>query len=284
MALAPGKEILERARREGYAVGSFTFHSLDMIEPIVRAAEAVAAPVLVQTTYGGWRQLGLEAVPATVKAIAEAASVPVVLHLDHTHRGDQVLAALDAGFTSVMLDASDRPFEANAAAVAEVVRAAHARRVPVEAELGRIGGVEDQVAVDEAEAALTDPEEAERFVAATGCDFLAVAIGTAHGMYRAEPRLALDRLAAIAGRVAIPLVLHGGSGVPDAQVRQAIALGVAKINVATELKLAWTGAVRRYLAEHPDADDPRKLHAPAREAVAALVRDKLRVFGAWGRA
>lgn len=284
MPLVPAHELLQRAYRDGYAVGAFNANNLEAVQAIVEAAEAERAPVILQASEGALRYAGLHLLAALARAAADAASVPVALHLDHGTRFETVVRCLRAGFTSVMFDGSHLPLERNIAETARVVEVAHAVGVSVEGEVGRLVGIEDDVAVDEREAALTDPEEAARFARETGVDFLAVAFGTRHGFYRGEPRLDFARLARIRERVDLPLVMHGGSGVPDEQVRRAIGLGVAKINVDTELRHAWVTTVRRLLAEQPDELDPRKVLGPARDAMRERVREKIRLFGSAGRA
>lgn len=281
--LCTGREVLEAADRGGYAVGAFNVHTLEMLGPVLEAAEEMKSPVLLQFTYGSIAFIGADAVAALGTHLARLAHVPVALHLDHADSLAQVITGVRNGLTSVMIDASRLPFDDNVALTRRVVEVAHAAGVSVEAEIGRVGGTEDQVSVSEWEATLTPPEEAERFALATGVDYLAVAFGTAHGFYQGEPRLDLDRLAEIDRRVAVPLVMHGGSGVPDAMVRGAIARGVRKVNVATELKDAWAGAVRDALAAHPSEIDPRKLLAPARQAVKQVVRRKIELVGSQGR-
>lgn len=282
MPLVTGKEILDAARAGGYAVGAFNCHTLDMIGAVVEAASQERAPVILQFTEGSLKACGWEAAAAVARLAAAAAPVPVAIHLDHGASFAAVMKAIRHGFTSVMIDGSELPYDQNVALTRRVVEAAHAAGVTVEAEIGHVGGVED--GQGSLHGWLTEPEDAERFWRDTGCDYLATAFGTAHGFYKELPRLDLDRLAEIGRRVPAPLVMHGGSGVPADQVLAAIARGVAKINVATELKDAWARALRQVLAEHPGEMDPRKILAPARAAVQAVVREKIRLFGAAGRA
>lgn len=306
MTLSTTAEMLRAARRNGYAIGAFNVHTLDLIPALAAAAEAEGAPVILQFTAATFGSLGVGNVAALGRHVAEQAGIPVALHLDHGRGLAEVREALAYGFTSVMIDASHLPFEENVALTREAVAAARAAGVPVEAELGHVGGATWQAAdaggsgaggapgagkaADAREArtdpreSLTDPGDAARFVERTGVDSLAVSIGTQHGFYRAEPRLDLHRLAEIARRVPVPLVLHGGSGVPEAPIRRTIELGIAKINIATELKAPWAAATRKAFADHPDEIDPRKLLAPGREAVIAAARARIRLFGASGRA
>lgn len=283
MPLVPAHEILQRAYRDGYAVGAFNANNLEAVQAIVEAAEAERAPVIIQASEGALRYAGLHLISALARAAAEASPVPVALHLDHGTRFETVVRCLRAGFTSVMYDGSHHPLERNIAETARVVEVAHAVGASVEGEVGRLVGIEDDISVDEREAALTRPEDAARFARETGVDFLAVAFGTRHGFYQGEPRLDFERLARIREQVAVPLVMHGGSGVPDEQVRRAIGLGIAKINVDTELRHALLTTVRRLLAEHPDELDPRKVLGPGRDAMREKVREKIRLFGSAGR-
>ncbi|MGE5591481.1 MAG: class II fructose-1,6-bisphosphate aldolase [Bacillota bacterium] len=282
--LVPGREILDAADKGGYAVGAFNVHTIEMLAPVLEVAEEKKSPVLLQFSYGSLTFIGAEAISVLVTHAARQAKVPVVIHLDHGDGFAQIMQGLRHGFTSVMIDASKLPLTENIALTRQVVEAAHAVGVSVEAEIGRVGGTEEHVTVNEWEASLSDPAEAEELVAKTGIDSLAPAFGTAHGFYKGEPKLDLERLAEVNRRVSVPLVMHGGSGVPDHMVREAIKRGVAKVNVATELKDAWARALRDVLAAKPNEIDPRKLLAPAREAVKAIVRTKIDMVGSAGRA
>lgn len=282
--LVPGREILDAADKGGYAVGAFNVHTIEMLAPVLEVAEEKKSPVLLQFSYGSLTFIGAEAISVLVTHAARQAKVPVAIHLDHGDGFAQIMQGLRHGFTSVMIDASKLPLTENIALTRQVVEAAHAVGVSVEAEIGRVGGTEEHVTVNEWEASLSDPAEAEELVAKTGIDSLAPAFGTAHGFYKGEPKLDLERLAEVNRRVSVPLVMHGGSGVPDHMVREAIKRGVAKVNVATELKDAWARALRDVLAAKPNEIDPRKLLAPAREAVKAIVRTKIDMVGSAGRA
>lgn len=292
MALADPREILPRAAAGQYAVPAFNFHSLDMVPALVEVAEAERAPLILQASRGTIDFLGFGAIEAVAGVVARRARVPVVLHLDHAESYDLVIGALRHGFTSVMADGSSLPYDDNVALTRKVVEAAHAAGVAVEGELGHVprpgAGVEVQAVGGTGEPAadprtyFTRPEEAEDFVARTGVDSLAVAIGTVHGFYRGEPRLDLDRLEAIRARVQVPLVLHGGSGVPGPMLRAAIARGVAKVNFATELKHAWSNGVRAALAD-PAVADPREVLRAGLEALKAAAAEKIRLCGARGR-
>ncbi|MBN2908501.1 class II fructose-bisphosphate aldolase [Polycladomyces sp. WAk] len=282
MGLVTPKGLLEAARDKQYAVCGFAFHNLELLQAVVAGAERMRAPVILQTTPATIEAVGLNYLVHLARAAAESVSVPVVLHLDHGRDYGTALRCLRAGYTSIMIDGSRLPWEENAALVKKVTEAAHAVGVPVEAELGRVPDAAD--ASPTAEDTYTDPYEAARFVEETGCDSLAVAIGTAHGVYRGEPRLDLDRLASIARETPVPLVLHGASGLPDESVRQAIAKGIAKINISTELKLPYASALRSYLHDHPSESDPRIYVQNGKRAVQKVVEEKLRLTGSAGRA
>lgn len=282
MALVTGKALLDAARAGGYAVGAFNCHTLDMVTAVVEEAMAERAPVILQFTEGSLKANSWEAVAAVAGQAARDASVPVAIHLDHGASFSLVMKAIRHGFTSVMIDGSEMAYGQNVALTRQVVEAAHAAGLSVEAEIGHVGGVEDGQGSESGW--LTDPEDAERFWRDGGMDYLATAFGTAHGLYKEAPRLDLDRLAEIGRRIPAPLVMHGGSGVPDDQVRASIERGIAKINVATELKEAWATALRETLSSRPGESDPRKIMGPPRDAVKAVVRTKIRLFGANGKA
>jgi len=277
------KEVLVAADAGGYAVGAFNANNLEIVQAIVEAAEIERAPVILQASQGALKYAGVAYIAAMVRVAAEAATIPVVLHLDHGTSFAQTMICLRHGFTSVMFDGSKYSLEENIAATRQVVGVAHAMGASVEGELGKIGGTEDDVSVDERDALLTDPLEARRFVAETGVDALAVAIGTAHGPYSGEPRLDFARLEAIDRQTDVPLVLHGASGVPDDSIRKAIAQGVRKINIDTDLRQAFTHGVRQAMLAAPGEYDPRKLLGPAKEAMRAVVREKIRLFGCCGK-
>ncbi|MCL6449154.1 MAG: class II fructose-1,6-bisphosphate aldolase [Armatimonadetes bacterium] len=284
MSFVPAGVLLRAAQSGGYAVGAFNFNNLEILQAIVRAAEAEKAPVILQATPGAIRYAGLDYLAALARAAAKNAAVPLALHLDHGTDPGLVEECVRAGFSSVMIDGSKLPLEKNIALTRQVLEVARRAGVSVEAELGRISGTEDEITVAEREALFTDPEEARFFVEQTGVDSLAVAVGTAHGVYRGEPRLDLERLSKIRELVPVPLVLHGSSGVPDDAIREAIARGVQKINIDTDIRLAFLGAVRQALTEKPGEIDPRKILSPAREAAVEVVRKKIRLFGSAGKA
>ncbi|MCG0277040.1 MAG: class II fructose-1,6-bisphosphate aldolase [Thermanaeromonas sp.] len=284
MPLVSLREVLERAEEGGYAVGAFNCNNMEIVQAIAEAAEMERAPVVIQASQGALKYAGLNYIVSLVRAAAESIRVPVVLHLDHGTDREQVLKALRAGFTSVMIDGSKYPLEENIAVTRQVVEVARPMGVSVEGELGRIMGTEDNIQVDGQEAFFTDPEEAQRFVAETGVDALAVAVGTAHGVYKGEPRLDFDRLKRIRELTRIPLVLHGSSGVPDEAIRRAVSLGVRKVNIDTDIRLAFLQKVREELDRRPEEIDPRRILGPAREAAREAIRYKMRVFGCAGRA
>lgn len=307
MPVVTGLEILGPARQRGYAVPSFNVQNLESLQAALEAAEAERAPVFIQVSEGALAYSS-DLLAGLIREAGARASVPLALHLDHGSSYAACVKALRLGFTSVMIDASHHPFEGNVAETRRVVEAAHAVGVSVEGELGRLKGVEEHVEVSAAEAFLTDPEEAERFMTATGVDYLAVAVGTSHGPFKGKgaAKLALDRMAEIARRVPQPLVLHGASGVaaevvrrinaaggsieegtagiPDHQIKAAIARGAAKVNIDTDLRLAWFAAVRETLAARPGEIDPRRVLGPARAAMVEVARAKLQTMGTSGRA
>jgi len=284
LSFVPMSSLLERARKDGYAIGAFNANNLEIVQGIVEAAEEMEAPVILQASQGAIKYAGLDYIVAMVRAAAEKVKVPVALHLDHGTSFEQAVQCIRAGFSSVMYDGSKLPLEENIAATLAVVKVARAVGVSVEAELGRIGGTEDDISVSDREATMTVPEEAQEFVARTGVDALAVAIGTAHGVYKGEPKLDFDRLKAIADLVDVPLVLHGASGVPDEAIKRAISLGICKVNIDTNLRQAFVAAIVRVLSEKPGEIDPRKLLGPAREALKQVVKEKISLFGSAGRA
>lgn len=278
MALVTTNELLKDAYANHYAIGAFGVHNLEIMKAIIAGAEAVGVPVILQTTSSTYNYFGLPYLMAMAEAAAKQATVPVALHLDHGESLNHVMECLRAGYTSVMIDGSTLPFEENIALVKRVVEVAKPIGVPVEAELGTIGGVEDDLVVDEQLALFTDPEMAGRFVRETGIDSFAPAFGTAHGAYRQTPKLQFELLDKIRQATDIPLVMHGASGVPEESVKRAIRLGVSKVNFSTELKDLFAEQLRSYFIENPTENDPRKYFLPAREALTKLVEKKLRVL------
>jgi tagatose 1,6-diphosphate aldolase GatY/KbaY len=271
------REMLLNAQAGKYAVGAFNIENMEMAQAVIAAAEKMHAPVMLATTSSTARYAPPAVFYAIVRVLADAATVPVALHLDHGDSPESAQAALDNGYSSVMIDASKLAFDDNIATVRRVVAAARPFNVPVEAELGKVGGKEDEH--EEKDPGYTDPEQARIYVEATGIDSLAVAIGTAHGVYKVAPRLDVDRLTAIRQVVSIPLVLHGSSGLSDEAVRECVARGICKVNFATELRQAFTGGLRAALAANLDGFDPKLFLKPAREAVQALVSERIIVCG-----
>ncbi|MGS0765830.1 class II fructose-1,6-bisphosphate aldolase [Syntrophomonas curvata] len=284
MALVSVNELLLKAEQGGYAVGAFNANNMEIVQAIVQAAEKENSPVIMQASQGAIAYAGLNFITEMVRLAAVSASVPVALHLDHGTDFDQVVKCIRSGFTSVMYDGSKLPLEENIAMTKKVLDMSRPIGVSVEAELGKIGGTEDNVQVSEKEALYTDPEEARYFAEQTGVDSLAIAIGTAHGQYKGEPKLDFERLRKIKALVRIPIVLHGSSGVPDQSIRRAIELGIRKVNIDTNIREAFVGEMRRVMAEKPDEIDPRKILGPAREAAVAIIREKIRIFGSAGKA
>ncbi len=282
--LVTGKEILDHASKNNYAVGAFNIVDMEMLQAVIAAAEEEKSPVFVQTTEGALSYAGYGYLSAMVRYAAENAKVPVAFHLDHGGSFETAMQCLRHGWTSVMIDGSHHPFEGNVDVTSRVVAAAHAMGVSVEAELGRLGGIEDNISVDEKDAMFTDPAEAKEFVERTGVDYLAIAIGTAHGKYKGVPKLDIDRLKKIKGDLNMPIVLHGASGVGADQIEMAIANGVNKINIDTDLRCAYTDKVREILGNDKDVFDLRKIIGPARENVQATVAAKMRQFGSSGKA
>jgi tagatose 1,6-diphosphate aldolase GatY/KbaY len=280
MALVTSREMLKKAQEGGYAVGAFNTENMEMVQAIVAAAEELRAPVMIQTTPGTIKYGGLEYYVANAKVAADLASVPVCIHLDHGDSFELAYKALNVGYTSVMIDGSKLPFEENIALTAKVV--SYAGNIPVEGELGKLGGKEDTL---ESEGdSYTDPSEAAEFVERTGISSLAISIGTAHGIYKGEPKLDVERLSEIRKVVDIPLVLHGGSGLPVESVKECIRRGISKVNVATELRIAFSDAVKATLAEKPEIFDPKGFLTPAREAVKELVKHWILICGCDGKA
>lgn len=282
MGLVSSLDMVINAQEHGHAVAGFAAYNLETVKSLLETAAELRAPVLMQTTGSTIDHAGLSYLAGLARIVSDTIDVRVALHLDHGSSLDRVRACLAAGYTSIMVDGSHLAYEDNVSFVRAAVELAHPLGVPVEAELGRIGGVEDDLEVDARDAWMTDPEQAREFVNRTGCDLLAPAIGTAHGMYRGVPTLDFTRLLAIRQAVSVPLVLHGASGLPDELVRRAIAEGVSKINIASELKEAFGGALRRYLVDNPEENDPRRYFPPAVSAYRAVVEDKIRLAGCEG--
>lgn len=278
MFVVSSKNLLKDAQKGGYAVPAFNIHNLETIQVVVEAANELNSPVIIAATPGTVTHAGPQYLVNMLEAAATDSHVPIALHLDHHEDIDDIKHAIKLGAKSVMIDASALPYEENIAKVKEVVDFAKDYDVSVEAELGKLVGIEDGIVVEEKDSQLTDPELANDFVERTGIDSLAVAIGTAHGLYEGEPKIDLERLEKIESKVDVPLVLHGGSDVPDALVRQTIERGITKVNIATELKIAFSDELKAYLLENPEANDPRHYLADAKAAMKDLVKKKIRLL------
>ena len=284
MNLVPMADILNKANEEGYAVGGFNINNMEFLQGIIEGAEEANSPLILATSEGAIRYIGMEYVLGMVEAATKDTDIPVALHLDHGSSFEKAMECIRRGYSSVMIDGSKYPFEENIAMTKKVVEAAHSVGVSVEAELGKLGGTEDDHTVEEREATFTDPDQAVEFVERTGIDALAVAIGTAHGVYKGEPDLDFDRLEAINNKIDIPLVLHGASGVPDSDVRKAVSFGINKVNVNTAFQQAFTAKVKELFAEDPDLYDPRKYCGPGRDAIKERVKEKIDVLGSKNKA
>ena len=283
MALVTTEKMLKDAQAGHYAVGAFNVENLEFVMAVLAAAEETKSPVIMQTTPGTIKTAGLDYFYGMVKAAAERASVPVALHLDHGDGYDRCMQAFRTGYTSVMIDGSHHVFEENIEITKSVVRACHAAGIPVEAELGKVGGKEDDLDGGNGNG-YTVPSEAAEFAERTGVDSLAVAIGTAHGVYKGTPKLDIERLSEIRKVVSVPLVLHGTSGVPDDAVRECVARGMCKVNYATDLRIAFSKGLKEYLAKDPEVFDPKKYSAVGREYVKEYVKSKILVCGSNGKA
>ena len=304
MSLVTTKEMFEKSMKEHFAIGAFNINNMEFIQAITDAAEEAKSPVILQVSSSAIKYARMEYLIKMVEAAVETTTIPIALHLDHGPDFETCKKCIDAGFTSVMIDGSKYDFEENIAITKQVVDYAHSKGVVVEAELGKLAGVEDEVNVAADDARYTDPEQAYEFVQRTGCDSLAIAIGTSHGAYKfkGEAKLRFDILEKIKEKLPnTPIVLHGASsvipelvdmcnnnggnipgakGCPDEMLRQAGEYGVSKINVDTDLRLALTGGIRKVFVEEPGAFDPRKYLTPARELIKETVKHKIvNVFG-----
>lgn len=276
MALVTTKQLLLDAQKGGYAVGAFNVENMEMVQAVVAAAEELRSPVIMQTTPSTVKYANLNYFYGNVKVAAQESSVPVVIHLDHGNSFELAMQAYRTGYTSIMIDGSHEGFEDNIALTSAVVKACHPGEVPIEAELGKVGGKEDDLDGGEGDP-YTNPQEAAEFVERTGIDSLAVAIGTAHGVYKGVPKLDFSRLSEIRKAVSIPLVLHGTSGVPDEDVAECIKRGICKVNYATDLRIAFTKGINQVLKENPDTIDPKKYNAKGREEVRKYVMHKMKI-------
>lgn len=281
MSIISTKYLLRDAQAKGYAVPAFNIHNAETIQAILEVCSEMKSPVILAGTPGTFKHIALEEIYALCNAYSGSFGIPLALHLDHHESLDDIRHKVNAGVRSAMIDGSHFPFEENVKLVKSVVDFCHSRDCSVEAELGRLGGVEDDMSVDAENAFLTDPQEARRFVELTGVDSLAVAIGTAHGLYIKKPQIDFQRLAEIREVVDIPLVLHGASDVPDEYVRRTIELGVCKVNVATELKIAFATAVKKWFTENPEGNDPRYYMRVGMDAMKEVVRSKITICNSY---
>ena len=304
--LVTNKDIMVPARKSGYAIGAFNVQNMESMQAVAEAATEEKSPVIMAITPSVIKYAGMPYISGLVKTAAQLAPVPIAMHLDHGEDFDTVLKCVAAGFSSVMIDGSFLKFEENIALTKRVVDVAHPNGISVEAELGKLAGIEER-SVEEKEAILTDPNSAAEFVERTGVDALAVAIGTSHGAYKfkTEAKLDLERLKIIKEKIAIPLVLHGAStvpatlvekatkygaslvgakGTPEQELKKAIELGIAKINTDTDLRLAFISSVREVLTNSPKEFDPRKILGPAKQAMKEVAKGKMQLFGSSGKA
>ena len=278
-------DVLEAASRQHYAVGHFNINNLETIQAIMAAATAKRSPVILAVSKSAAKYGGLANLVALVRLASEKADIPVILNLDHGPDFALAKDCIDAGFTNVMIDTSKYPYEENVRLTREVVAYAHPRGVTVEAEIGALAGTEDNISVEEKDARYTKLEEAVSFARDTQIDSLAIAIGTAHGVYKAAPQLDFDRLSAIHQAIPdVPLVLHGSSGVPADDLREAIRRGIAKINIDTDLRQAFLAAVLQQMAAEPDSVDTRAILGAGRDAIQRTVESKIDIFGSANQA
>lgn len=287
MPLVSMTEMLNKAVQGKYAVGQFNINNLEFAQAILKAAQEENSPVILGVSEGAARYIGgFKLIVSMVSILIEEyrITVPVAIHLDHGSSFERCVEAMYAGFTSVMIDGSHHPLAENIAITKKVVDVAHTLGISVEAELGRIGGQEDDLIVDDAEAMYAIPAECEQLVRETGVDCFAPALGSVHGPYKGKPNLGFDRMGEVMKLTGVPLVLHGGTGIPTEDIKKAISLGTAKINVNTENQMASAAIVRKILAEKPNEYDPRKYLGPARDTIKETVKAKMREFGSSNRA
>lgn len=283
MGLVSMKEMLQAAKAGKYAVGHFNINNLEFVQAIVEAADEERSPLILGVSEGALKYMGLEYTIAMAEAATKMTDVPIALHLDHGSY-EMALYLLENGFSSVMFDGSKYSLQDNIELSRKVVEAARYMGVSVEGELGAIAGTEDDLSVAEEEAMLADPVEAIRYCQETGVDALAMAVGSAHGVYKGEPNIRFDIIEYVSGQIDVPLVLHGGTGIPDETIRKAIAAGIGKINVNTENQIVMTNKIREVLANNDKVYDPRKYLGPGREEIKIAVKEKIRLFGSNGKA
>ncbi|WP_221567122.1 class II fructose-bisphosphate aldolase [Alkalihalobacillus sp. TS-13] len=284
MPFINGKEMLEHALQNGYGVGAFSAHNAETIQAILEAAEEEQSPIMIQVGQKVIQNIGLEPMMVLIESFAKDYSIPVAIHLDHSRQFQQTMQAIQLGFQSVMFDGSGLSFEQNVSTTKKVVDIARSLGIGSEGEIGKIGGTEDDITVDEKDAFITTTEEAAAFVEATGVDYLAVSIGTAHGIYKQTPNLRFERLQKISEAVERPIVLHGGSDVPDDQVKKAISFGVAKINVDTELRQAFTRGIQEIFDENREDFVLANSLGNGKRRMKEKVQEKIRVFGSQEKA
>ncbi len=284
MPLENTKEMLGAARRDGYAVGAFNILDYNSTKAVIEAAEQLKAPVIIQTSAKTVIFWGSSAIVSWVRELVRSSTVPIALHLDHCKDLQLIAECIEAGWTSVMIDASAKPFDENLALSRRVVEMARPKNVTVEAELGAIVGVEDDIHVKEQDAHLADPEQAVRFCNQVDPDCFAPAIGTAHGVYKGEPKIAYDRLEEIAAKTPIPIALHGGTGLADDVFRKCISLGCAKVNISTQLKYAFIDGFVKYHNKHNTQYDPLKVIEAQYDALIAGIIENINLFGSAGMA
>lgn len=305
--LVSGNEILQKAHKEHYGVGAFNFVNFEMLNAIFSAADEAKSPIIAQTSEGAIKYLGIDIIKAMIDVMAKRyPHIPVALHLDHGTSFESCKKAIDSGYTSVMIDASHHCFEENLALTSQVVEYAHSKGVSVEAELGRLMGIEDNISVDEKDAVLVNPEEAQEFVAKSKVDYLAPAIGTSHGAFKfkGEPKLDFERLQEVKHRTNIPLVLHGASAIPDYVrdaflstggdlkgskgvpfefLKEAVRGGINKVNTDTDLRIAFMAEVRKVANNDPTQFDLRKFFTPAMEAMKKVMVERMQILGSAGK-
>ncbi|MFH2028148.1 MAG: class II fructose-1,6-bisphosphate aldolase [Nanoarchaeota archaeon] len=311
MPFVTNKQLMDIAMEKGFAIGAFNVNNMELVQGITEAAKELNAPLILQISAGARKYAGKDYIIKMIEAAEKVTKLPIAIHLDHGPDFEMCKAVIDDGFTSVMIDGSHEPFEQNIKLTKKVVDYAHPKGVSVEAELGKLVGMQfdegEEGGKIAADAVYTDPDEAHKFVEKTGCDTLAVAIGTSHGAYKfkSEPKLDFERLKLIREKVNIPLVLHGASsvlpeyveicnrygaklvgskGVPEDQIKKAVKIGVQKVNIDTDLRLALTAGIRKALVEDPKNFDPRKYLGPARDLVKEVVTRKIRLLGCDGKA
>ena len=284
MPLVNPMPMLEQARKEGFCIGAFNIVDYQSIEAVIAAAEEKRAPVIVQTSSGTIKRFGVRQIVGMTRLAAENSTVPIALHLDHGTKPEIILEAIDAGYNSVMMDGSKLPFDENVAVTRQIVEAAHKAGVAVEGEIGVVAGVEDDIVVNADDAIYTTPEEAIEFQRRSGVDFLAAAIGTAHGFYKVAPKLNIDTLREIRDNTDFPLVVHGGTGLDEPTVRELVAAGGAKFNVSTQIKQTYIDAMFNYIQSKRQEYDILKVLAQAKLELTTMIANYIALLGGEGKA